>query len=102
MSLLRNFGLRYDFPDAWYAFYQNGKAQYSLDRARLPMNQQNFKVKTAFFRVVTKPGVSPQGITLKLTAPSGASGSQQTNANGVVSTPSQTSPSTTAAFASPT
>jgi hypothetical protein len=85
MSLLRNFGLRYDFPDAWYAFYQTGKAQFTLDRARLPMNQQNFKVKTAFIRVVTKPGISPKAITVKVTAPGGANGVFQTNDAGVVS-----------------
>jgi hypothetical protein len=85
MALLRNFGLRYDFPDAWYAYYQNGSAQYALDRARLPMNQQNFKVKTALFRVVTKPGVSPAAITLQVTAPNGANGTLPTNAEGVVS-----------------
>ncbi len=88
MSLLRNFGLRYDFPDTWYAFYQNGAAQFSLDRARLPMNQQSFKVKTAFFRVITKEGVSPDQITLKITAPGGASGTIQTPASGVVSSSS--------------
>lgn len=86
MSLLRNFGLRYDFPDAWYAFYQNGAAQFSLDRQRLPMNQQNFKVLTAFFRVITKTGVANNGITVKVTAPSGASGTAVTDASGVVST----------------
>jgi receptor-binding and translocation channel-forming TcA subunit of Tc toxin len=86
MSLLRNFGLRYDFPDAWYAFYQGGAAQVTLDRARLPMNQQNFKVKTAFFRVIPKAGVSADGITVKVTAPGGASGTATTDAAGVVST----------------
>jgi hypothetical protein len=85
MSLLRNFGLRYDFPDAWYAFYQNGSAQFGLDRARLPMNQQNFKVQTAFFRIITKEGVSADQITVKVTAPGGASGTFTTNASGVVS-----------------
>lgn len=85
MELLRNFGLRYDFADAWYSFYQNGGCPFSLDRARLPMNQQNFKVKTAFFRVVTKPGVSADAITVKITAPAGSSGTAQTDASGVVS-----------------
>ena len=56
MSLLRNFGLRYDFPDAWYAFYRTGRAEFVFDRVRLPMNQQNFKIRAAFFRVVTKAG----------------------------------------------
>ena len=56
MSLLRNFGLRYDFPDAWYAFYRTGRAEFVFDRVRLPMNQQNFKIRAAFFRVVTEAG----------------------------------------------
>lgn len=85
MSLLRDFGLRYDFPDSWYAFYQNGAAGISLDRARLPMNQQNFKVKTVFFRVITKAGVSANAITVKVTAPGGTNGTTTTNASGVVS-----------------
>jgi hypothetical protein len=85
MSLLRNFGLRYDFPDAWYAFYHNGAAQISLDRARLPTNQQNFKVMTAFLRVITKAGVSANAITVKVTAPDGSTGTVTTNADGVMS-----------------
>jgi hypothetical protein len=49
------------------------------------MNQQNFKVKTAFFRVVTKPGVSPAAITVRISAPAGSVGTAQTDASGVVS-----------------
>jgi Tc toxin complex TcA C-terminal TcB-binding domain len=86
MTLLRTFALRYDFPDAWYAFYRDHAANFNLDRSRLPFNQQNFEVKDSFFRVVTKPGTSPAGITIALTAPGGATGQAQTDANGVVST----------------
>src|SRR6185436_18871545 len=64
LSLLRDFGLRYDFPDAWYAFYRTGRAEFLFDRVRLPMNQQNFKIRNAFFRVVTKAGISNAAINV--------------------------------------
>lgn len=86
MELLRNFGLRYDFPDAWYAFYRDGAAAFVLDRFRLPMNQQDFKVETALFRVVTKAGVDNAGIDVQVTGPNGHSGVATTDANGVIST----------------
>ena len=64
LETLRTFALRYDFPDIWYAFYQGGIANFTLDAVRLPFNQQDFTTKSAQFRIVTKPGVSNQGITL--------------------------------------
>lgn len=85
-AALRTFGVRYDFPDAWYGFYAAGRADVQLDRFRLPMNQEAFKVREAFFRVITKSGVSNQNIDVRITAPNGASGTAQTDASGVVST----------------
>ena len=85
MATLRNFGLRYDFPDSWYAFYRDGAAPIRFDRTRLPANQQDFKTKTAFARVITREGVSAAGITVKVTAPSGASGQAVTDSTGTVS-----------------
>jgi hypothetical protein len=87
-AMLRTFALRYDFPDAWYGFYANGRADVQFDRFRLPVNQQAFKIREAFFRVITKDGVSSQGIDLRLTGPNGTSGTVQTDANGIVSTES--------------
>ena len=88
MALLRTFGLRYDFPDIWFAFYRGGVAEFDVDAVRLPMNQQNFRVEAAHFRVVTKPGISNQAITLRVTGPNGAMGTLDTDANGVVSSES--------------
>ncbi|MHC1729121.1 MAG: hypothetical protein AB9866_24515 [Syntrophobacteraceae bacterium] len=88
MAMLRNFGLRYDFPDAWYTFYKTGTTMFNLERSRLPFNQDGFEVKSALFRVVTKAGVSNQNLTLAVTSPAGTTGTVTTNANGVVSTSS--------------
>jgi hypothetical protein len=85
LELLRTFALRYDFPDIWYAFYQGGIADFTLDAVRLPFNQQNFKVKSAQFRIVTKSGVSNQNIALTITGPNGFTGSANTDTNGAVS-----------------
>jgi hypothetical protein len=85
LELLRTFALRYDFPDIWYAFYKSGAANFVLDAVRLPFNQQNFKVKSAQFRVVTKPGVANAGIQLAITGPNNFSGNATTDATGTVS-----------------
>ena len=85
LEMLRTFALRYDFPDIWYAFYQSGLASFALDAVRLPFNQQNFNVKSTQFRIVTKPGISNQGIALTITGPNGFSGTATTDASGSVS-----------------
>jgi hypothetical protein len=85
-SLIRSFGLRYDFPDGWYSFYHAGVAEFSLERLRFPMNMENFKIEAVHFRVITKQGVSNQGIELKITSPSGNTGTLVTDAIGSIST----------------
>jgi hypothetical protein len=42
-------------------------------------------VTSAYFRIITKSGFSASGISVKVTAPSGATGTATTDANGVVS-----------------
>lgn len=85
LAWVRDFGLRYDFPDAWYGFYKAGTATVNLERLRLPMNQTNFSTEAVHARVITKEGVVAQGIQVRLTAPGGATGSANTDADGVVS-----------------
>ncbi|WP_447759879.1 Tc toxin subunit A-related protein [Sphingopyxis panaciterrae] len=85
LTELRNFDLRFDFPESWYALYKDGIATFAFRRDRLPFNQQDFSVASVNFRVVTKAGVAAQGIELKITGPSGASGSATTGADGSVS-----------------
>jgi hypothetical protein len=84
-SVLRTLALRYDFPEAWYAYYRSGIASFLLDRPRLPANQTNFTTTTVSFRVVTREGISNQDIGLRITAPDGASGDATTDATGMVS-----------------
>ena len=84
-SVLRTLALRFDFPDAWYAFYKAGAASFVLDRLRLPANQINFITATVSFRVVTRDGISNQGIDLRITAPDATSGDATTDASGMVS-----------------
>ena len=84
-SVLRSLALRYDFPEAWYAYYRSGIASFVLDRPRLPANQTNFSMTSVSFRVVTLEGISNQDINLRITAPDGASGEATTDAAGMVS-----------------
>jgi hypothetical protein len=85
-ELMRTYSLRYDFADAWYGMYRNGVVQLRMDRYRLPYNQQNFKTTFGVLRVSTTGGVSPAGITVKITRPDGVSAQGATDANGLIST----------------
>ena len=85
LSLLRTFGMRSDFPDGWYSFYRGGAATIQLDAVRLPANQTNFKIETISFRVVTRDGISNENIDVRITDPEGTTGTQTTDANGMVS-----------------
>lgn len=85
LATLRNFGLRYDFPDSWYAFYQGGVAKFKVDRFTFPMNQKDFKSQEILFRVVTKEGIANKGIEMRITSPTGATGTVTTDKNGTVS-----------------
>jgi hypothetical protein len=80
-----DYGMRYDFPDAWYSFYSEGKINFNLDRARLPFNQQNFKLKSVIFRVVTKEGVVSSGIKVSVTGPNNVKATGTTGILGVLS-----------------
>ncbi|UCC29691.1 MAG: hypothetical protein JSU86_15985 [Phycisphaerales bacterium] len=82
--LLRTLQLRYDFPDAWYAFYKDGAAEIHLDRTRLPANQTNFQIQAAHFRVVTRDDVSPENIELRITGPDNTVQVLTSDAAGVV------------------
>jgi hypothetical protein len=85
LTELRNFDLRFDFPESWYALYRDGAATFAFRRDRLPFNQQDFVTASANFRVVPKAGVAAQGIELRITAPNGNSGNATTGADGSVS-----------------
>jgi hypothetical protein len=86
MKLLRNFALRQDFPDAWYGFYREGAANVQFERVRLPANQTNITIDAVHLRVMTRPGIANKNIQVRITTPSGATGTAQTDAMGVVST----------------
>lgn len=85
LATLRNFGLRYDFPDSWYAFYQDGAAKFNVDRFTFPMNQKDFKSQEVLFRVVTKDGFENKDIELRISSPTGATGTVTTDGSGTVS-----------------
>ena len=86
LDLIRNYGLRYDFPDAWYALYRNGIVEFTLDRFRLPVNQKAFKVLAVMFRIVTKNGISNEDIELRITDTIGHIGTIKTDVDGMIST----------------
>lgn len=86
MATLTTYSLRHTFPDAWYAFYRDAAARFTLSRFELPPNQRDFAVQGAYLMVETVDGVDNAGIDVRVTGPGGVDAVVTTNAEGVVST----------------
>lgn len=86
LRLQRTWSLRFDYPAAWYAFYKDGAARFTLNAERLPANQRNFQTDAVRFRVRTVTDVDPNGIKLRIVGPGGAEISAAADAGGVIST----------------
>lgn len=85
-ATLTTYSLRHTFPDAWYAFYRDAAARFTLSRFELPPNQRDFAVQGAYLMVETVDGVDNAGIDVRVTGPGGVDAVVTTNAEGVVST----------------
>jgi hypothetical protein len=82
---VKDFALRYDFPEAWYVFYENAQAQFTMSKFNLPLNQRNFDLQHLYLRVETEEGVSNENLELEITVPGKLSVTVTTDSNGAVS-----------------
>jgi len=86
MIHVRNFLLRYDFPEVWYGFLDNGQMMFTVDEKYLPRNETNFRTDKVALRLITAEGVSPANVVVKLTLPDRDAVTMTTDANGEIAT----------------
>jgi hypothetical protein len=66
----------------WFTFYRTATADFTVDRVRLPANQQDFTIKSVQLRVQLRDATNPGGIALSVTAPGQAAVAVVTDAGG--------------------
>lgn len=84
MVHVRDFLLRYDFPEVWYGFLDSGQMTFTVDEDYLPRNETNFRTDKVALRVITAEGVSPADVEVTLTLPGQAAVTITTDANGEI------------------
>lgn len=81
---VRNFLARYDFPEAWYSFLDDGSLSFTLDAADLPRNETAFTTAQLALTLVGEDGVDVKGVDVEVTPPGRAAAKQKTDAGGSV------------------
>ncbi|MGD1993686.1 MAG: hypothetical protein PVI59_10875 [Anaerolineae bacterium] len=84
MIHVRDFQLRYDFPEVWYGFLDSGQITFNVDEAYLPRNETNFRTDKVALRLITAEGESPADVEITLTLPDQDSVVMTTDADGEV------------------
>ena len=81
---VRDFAMRYDFPEVWYGFLHNRQMQFTVDADYLPRNETNFTTDKVAVRLIGADGVSVANVPVTITLPGQAALTMNTDANGAI------------------
>ncbi len=81
---VRDFAVRYDFPEAWYELLRSKSVAWTLDPTYLPRNEQGFTLKSLAVSLVAPDGTPVDGVDVTVTVPGQAAVTRTTDANGGV------------------
>ena len=82
-------GLRFQFPDEFFAFQDTGEVNFAIDEGYTPFNYTNLRIKNAYVVIETSPGTSSAGLIVSVSSIGNAVRvDQTTDANGMIRTDS--------------
>lgn len=80
-------GLRFQYPDEFFAFQDTGAVTCTVDNVYLPFDHIDPRIRDAYLVIETVSGTSPAGLIVNVAAVgSGVNVNQTTDANGMIST----------------
>lgn len=82
---VRDFAMRFDFPEVWFAFLRSRTATWTLDASYLPRNEESFAVKTLAVALIGPEGVPLDDVKITVGLPGRAAVTRTTDATGAVS-----------------
>lgn len=69
MIHVRDFALRYDFPEVWYSFLKSGSMTMNISPNMLPRNEKDFKTEKTAVQLITAEGTSAENVKITLKLP---------------------------------
>lgn len=86
-------GLRFQYPDEFFAFQDTGGVTFIVDNAYLPYDYMNPRIRDMYLVIETEQGTSSAGLVVNVTtAGSGINVNQTTDANGMINTDTAVAP----------
>jgi hypothetical protein len=82
---VRDFALRYDFPEVWYQFLRTRDASWAIEAAYLPRNEESFRTRSVALALIAPDGTPLDGVTVTLGLPGQAPLTLVTDAAGAIS-----------------
>jgi hypothetical protein len=82
---VRDFALRYDFPEVWYQFLRTRDASWAIEAAYLPRNEESFRTRSVALALIAPDGTPLDGVTVTLGLPGQAPLTLVTDATGAIS-----------------
>ncbi|WP_144921238.1 Tc toxin subunit A-related protein [Halorubrum salsamenti] len=80
----KDFQLRYDFPESWYAMLDDATMTFEVTDDHMPQTQESFKLDTLSLVLETAEGVDASNVDLSVSLPGSESVSVTTDADGQV------------------
>ena len=82
---IRDFAMRFDFPEVWFAFLRSRTATWTIDPSYLPRNEESFALKTLAVALIGPDGVPLDGVEITVGLPGRPPVTRTTDATGAVS-----------------
>lgn len=69
MIHVRDFALRYDFPEVWYSFLKTGQMTMNVTANMMPRNETAFKTEKTAIKLIAAEGISAENVKISLNLP---------------------------------
>lgn len=84
LSSAKDFKLRYDFPESWYAMLDDATMTFEITGDHMPKNQESFELDKLSLVLETAEGVDASNVGLSVSLPGSESVSVRTDGDGIV------------------
>lgn len=81
---VRDFAMRFDFPEVWFSFLRTRQASFTLDPSYLPRNEEGFRTSSLALALIAPEGTPLDDVSITVGLPGQAPVTRKTDATGAV------------------
>lgn len=81
---VRDFAMRFDFPEVWFSFLRSRRATLTLDETYLPRNEENFAISSLALALIAPEGTGVDGVSITVGLPGRDPVTRKTDETGAI------------------